>query len=881
MNLWKRVHSWAQAIGRRPALESEMDAELKFHLEARAEDLVREGAPRDEAERRARLEFGGMERAKEECRDARGVNVVETLLQDLRYGLRTLAKNPGYSAIAILTLALGIGPNTAIFSLINGILLESLPYPHAERLVNVRGSYPRGAFVAMREQVRSLEVGTYAEGHEFNLTGQGEAQRLTGTYISAELFNILGARAEAGRTFTAGEDLAGQDSYVILSHALWQQRFNADPTVIGRMITLEGVSRQVVGVMPAEFRFPSSKSQVWIPLHNDAKSTPDYWAGDYMPVIGRLKPGATIPQAQTEIRLFQSHVGELFPWPMPKEWNASVTVEPLQSGMVADVKTRLLLLFGAVALVLLIACTNLANLTLSRAATRQKELAIRASMGAGRGRLIRQLLTESVLLASIGSIVGLALAFGGMQLLRQLLPADTPRLADVRMDWHVLAFTGALALLTGLIFGIAPALHASRAALADGLKSSGRGAATSVPQRLRSALVVAEVAFAVLLVIGAGLLMRSLYALSHVDPGFRAEQILTARITPNQTYCADAERCVAFYRALLDKVRAIPGVSGAALVNTLPLGGRVSKRSLELEGVTVQGGESAPLFWMNVVTPDYLGVMNVGVVEGRNFTATDAAGEPVAIVDSLTAKRFWPDGGAVGKHVRLLGDQDWRTVIGVTAEVKAFDMQHTAPDWIRGTVYVPYTAQATMENKQVPAGMTLAIRTAASDTRVAEAVRGAVASLNPEVPVSEVQTMGTVVSEAVSTPAATTSLFGIFAGVALLLGIVGIYGVLSFFVSRRTREIGIRIALGAQKRDVLWMVLKEGAKFSLTGIALGLAGAALLTQWLSSELYGISPLDPVTYAGVALVMLGVTLAASTIPTRRAMRVDPTIALRSE
>jgi predicted permease len=860
-------------------MESEMDAELRFHVQSYVDDLMRSGVPPEQAFRRARLEFGAIERAKEECREARGISLSETLLQDIGYGARILRKNPGFTAVAVLTLALGIGANTAIFSLVNGILLVGLPYPHPEQLVGVTGTYPRGAVVAIREQIRSLDIAAYAEGHEFNLTGSGEAVRLSGTYVSAEFFSILGAQAQLGRTFLPGEDLAGQDNYVILSHSLWTDRFRGDPTILGRSIELEGLNREIIGIMPAAFRYPSSKTQVWIPLHNDPRSVADYWAGDFMPVIGRLRPGGTLPQARAEIRAFQSHAAALFPWPMPSSWNTDVSVVPLQNGMVADVRVRLLTLLGAVALVLLIACTNVANLMLSRAATREKEFAIRAAMGAGRQRILRQLLTESVLLASFGALLGLLFAARGLALLKLLLPADTPRLLDVQLDWRVLLFTAALALFTGLAFGLAPALQSSRFALTESLKSGGRSAAISVSETLRNLLVITEVAFAVLLVISAGLMIRSFWALSHVNPGFRPEHILTARIAPNESFCADASRCTAFYRTLLDQVRSFPGTRDAALINTLPLDGRIAKRSFDVENYVVPPGETSPLFWLNIVTPEYFRVMGIPLLSGRSFTSADLSGAPVAIITAETARRFWPNQVAVGQHIRLLKDNDWRTIVGVIPDVRAYDLERSAPNWIGGTAYILYNPAATMENKRVPSEMTIAIRAAADDSPIASMLRRAVANLNQQAPVSEVKSMQAVVSEASSTPASTTSLFVIFAAVALVLGVIGIYGVLSFLVSKRTREVGIRMALGAQRRDVLWLVMKEGARLSLAGISFGLAGAFALTRLLSSELYGISPADPLTFLGVALLMAVVTLIACYVPTRRAMRVDPTVALR--
>lgn len=807
---------------------------------------------------------------------------MEALWQDVRYGMRMLLKSPAFTAVAVLTLALGIGANTAIFSLVDGILLRPLPFSKPSELVSVTGTYPKGGFVAMREQVKSLDVASYFEGHEFNLTGQGEPVRLTGTLVSAEFFLVLGARPELGRPFYPGEDKAGQNNYVILSHALWQQRFASDPSIVGRSIELEGVSRQVVGVMPADFRFPSSKTQVWIPLNNDPRDTIAYWAGDFMPIIGRLRPGTTIPQARAEVRLFQTRVFSLFPWTMPAAWNKDVSVVELRNGMVADVRDRLLLLLGAVALILLIVCVNVANLALSRAATREKELAVRAAMGAERRRVIRQLLTESVLLALFGGLLGILLATQALHLLKSVLPADTPRLLDTHIDWRVLAFTSGLAILTGILFGLAPALQSSRTAIAGSLNAAGRAGASTVSHRLRSVLAIAEVGLAVLLVIAAGLLIRSFWALSHVDPGFRVGRLVTARITPNQSFCSNPQRCISFYNELISRIRAVPGFASADLINTLPLGGRVAKRTVEIEGQEPSSGEPNPLLWMDVVTPDYFRLMNISVLAGRAFESADATGKaPVVIVSASTAKRFWPEGKALGSHLRFSRDSEWRAVVGIVPDVRAYNLQNDVPDYIKGTIYVPYSLNATLEGGVVPADMTMVIQANLDESQIQDILRRTTASLNAEVPVSEIKLMSSVVSESVSAPASTTLLFVVFAVLALVLGIIGIYGVLSFLVSRRTREVGIRVALGAQRSDILWLVMKDGLKFAGIGISLGLISALALSRLLSSELYGVSPADPVTFLSVATLMFFVTLLACYVPTRRAMRVDPMVALRYE
>jgi predicted permease len=814
--------------------------------------------------------------------------IYDGLSQDIRFGFRQLRKSIGFTAVAAFTLALGIGANTAIFSLVSGILLQPLPYSHPSELVSVTatdhgGTYPKGAFAAMRAQIHTMDVAAYSEGHEFNLTRVGEPVRLTGTAVSANLFSVLGSRAELGRTFAVGEDAESNDNYVILSHDLWEQRFQRDPGIIGRSIELEGAGRQVVGVMPANFRFPSPRTQLWVPLHNQPQNPSTYWAGDFMPVIGRLRPGATIAQASAEIRLFQSRVFSLFPWTMPKSWNADVSVVELRDGMVSDVRARLLLLLGAVGLVLLIACANVANLTLSRAATREKEMGIRAALGAEPKRIARQLLTESVLLSAIGAVLGFALAAFGLTALKSLLPAETPRLPDVHLDWRVLLFTGALTVLTGLAFGLAPALQGSRLSLFDSLNSASRGAVVSVSRRFRGALAIAEVALSVMLVIAAGLLIRSFWALSHVDTGFRSDRILTARITPDEPFCSDALRCLAFYRDLLERVRSSPGISGAALVNTLPLGGRVAKRSFEVEDFSVAGlSETQPLFWLDVVTPDYFRVMSIPLISGRWFNEADeSGGPPVVVLTAGTAKRFWPSDSAVGKHVRFVNETTWRTVVGIVADVRAYDLESSEPDYMKGTAYVPYIPLATLEDGRLPAEMTIVVRTDSDDREAARMLHNTLVAAGPNIPIGEVKTMKAVVADAASTPASTTLLFVLFAGVALVLGMVGIYGVLAFLASRRTREMGVRMSLGAQRTDVLLLILREGTRFALIGIALGLLGAFLLARLLASELYGISPTDSITYASVAVLVALVTMAACYIPARRAAHVDPMVALRYE
>jgi putative ABC transport system permease protein len=861
-------------------VEHELDEELHDHLQHLIEEYTRSGMTPANARYAALREMGAIETRKEECRDARRVALVETLVRDLRYGGRVLARNPGFAAIATLTLALGIGANTAIFSLVDGILLMPLPYRNPDQLVSVAGAYPTGAVVAMRDEFRSMDVAAYSEGHEFNLTGSGEPARLTGARVSAELFSILGVNPALGRVFDTGEDRAGNDRHVMLSHGLWEQRFQRDPSLVGRVIRLEGIDRQVVGIMPAAFRFGSSSAQLWVPFSADPKNIASYWAGDYMSVIGRLRPGSSLEQAGRESRAFQPRVRTMFPWRMPDTWNADVAVVPLHAATVGDVRGRLLLLLGAVGLVLLIACANVANLTLSRAATRQREIAIRGALGAGRGRIARQLITESTLLASIGGTLGVLFAIGGVELLTAALPAETPRLADVHIDARVLAFTSGLTIVTGVLFGLAPALQATRSIQVGSLRSGGRDGGTSISQWLRHSLVIGEVALAVLLVVGAGLLVRSFWRLSHANPGFQAEHVVTARISPAESFCVDTTRCLSFYERVLDRMQSAPGIAGAALVNTPPLGGRVTKRSFAVDGFTAAPEDGAPLLWLNAVTPQYFDVMRIPLVAGRWFADADRSGNPpVAIVSAATARRFWNEPDAVGKRVRFVESNEWHTIVGVVADVRAYDLQRTVPSWIAGTVYVPYSPRATGEDGRVPAAMTLVVRTASDQSSVDRTVRQLVASVNRDVAVSDVLTMDTMVQDAAATPASTAVLFVAFAGLAFVLGLIGIYGVLSFLVSKRTHEIGIRIALGAGRGHVLWLALRGGLGLSAIGIALGLGGAFFASRLLSSELYGVSSFDPATYVTVALGMLVATFIACWVPTRRALRVDPLEALR--
>ncbi|HXW92537.1 MAG TPA: ABC transporter permease [Terriglobales bacterium] len=805
--------------------------------------------------------------------------------QDLRYALRQLRKSPGFTAVVVITLSLGIGANTSIFSLVNGVLLRPLEFPQEDQLVQLTDSYPQGALTAMRASFRTMEVAAYHDGDEMNLTGSGEPTRLGGTAVSANFFSVLGAHAEFGRTFRDGEDQPGKDNVVILSHSLWQRRFGSDPDAVGRTIVLEGIGREIVGVMPADFQLASSKPEFWVPLHLDSSALGAYWGGGFMPVLGRLRPGTTLEQAKAEVEAHIPQLRRMFPWRMPDALWASVSVITLRESLVGDVRTKLLVLLGAISLVLLIACTNVANLLLERAAVRQKEMAVRAALGAGLWRVCRQLLTESVLLGVVGGAGGLLLAMLTIPSLKAILPSDTPRLATVVIDWRVLALTAGVAFCTGVLFGIVPAFRVSQSDLTEAVRMGWQSSVTRTGERLRSALAIGELSLAVVLVIGAGLLARSMWRLSHVRPGFQSESILTARVTPNDSFCRDSARCRNFYHELLVRVQAEPGVEDAAIVNVLPLSGRIDLFSAELEDHPRNPSDPAAVILESIVSADYFRSVGISILRGRGFTADDMEPQamPVALVAAATARKYWPNQDPVGKRVKRVWDKAWVTIIGVVSDVNEYSLASPLPSFVDGAVYRPYGNDVGKSGASPtePTEMTLVVRTADNPSSLAAELRQIVVSINPTVPLSEIQTLTKVVSQSLASPRSTMILFAVFAGLAMILGIVGVYGVISYGVAQRVPEIGVRMALGAQRREVVWLVMKQGGSLALIGVAVGTAGAMFGTRLLSSLLFGVSTRDAVTYSAVSVLLILVALAASYIPARRAARVDPIVALRHE
>jgi putative ABC transport system permease protein len=864
----------------RSRVDAELDDELRFHLQLQEQEHLEKGAANQDARRMALRDLGLPEKIKEECREMRRVNWVENLAQDLRYGVRLIIKKPGVAAVAMVTLGLGVGANTAIFSLVNGILFRPLPYSQPDRLVRLTEYYPKGAYVFLRDHSQTMGV-TACGGVDFNLARPGLSPiRLSGTLVSATFFELMGVHAELGRTFQEGEDTPGNDRVVVLSHAIWQSQFGGAPDIVGRRITIEDTSREVIGVMPPDFNFGSGRSSFWVPLNLDPRDSSDYW-GPEMPVFGRLRPGAGLAQAREELTRLMPGVIAAFPYHMPAAWNKDVTVIPMQEDLVGDMRAKLLILLGAVALVLLIACANVASLLLARSVGRRKELAIRGALGAGRSRIGRQLLTESVLLGIGGGTLGLLLARFGLATLKAFLPADTPRIGDVAIDGRVLIFTAGLAIATGLLFGIAPALNFWRIDLIGSLNADSRRMRSRTTGRLYNALIAGEIGLAVVLVVGAGLLVKSLWLLARTGPGFNPERIVTLQITPNVSFGKERAACLSFYDELIRRVRAIPGVESSAAVNTLPFSGEFPVVPASIQDHPGESEGPTPLLWSGAITPLYTDLMGIPILEGRGFTdddRTDTA--PVVLVTASTARAFWPGEDAVGKHVKAVWERQWRTVVGVIADVKQYGLSQNRPGWVDGEIYMPYS-QAVTGHREFPSTMTLVIRTRSDRLNLAAEVRSLVADLNADVPVSDARSMKEVISASITAPNSIAWLFGVFAIMALVLGATGVYGLMSYRVAERTHEVGVRIALGASRQEVLLLMVRQAAVLAIIGVAAGCVAAIGLTGLLRGLLYGVKPIDPVTFGVVSLTMLGVALAAAFIPARRATKVDANEALRFE
>ena len=866
--------------------EQDANDELRFHIEQQTAANIAAGMSPDEARRQAALRFGAVEGVKENCREQRSGFWLETLIADARYALRVMRKNPGFAAIAILTLALGIGANTAIFSVVYAVLLKPLPYPAPNQLVVVFEAKPQegvnftGVSYMDFEDVRA-QNGVFTElagnqEHDLTVTGRGEPFVADTAVVTAGLFDVLQVAPLMGRTFVPEDGRPGAAPVAIISEKLWRSRFGADPHLVGSSINLDKRSFTVIGIMRTGFHSPIliRNQDIWVPTPDDPVF--GKWmtrrSGHWLSVIGRLKPGVSIPQAQAEMDGISRRLAAEFP---KDDAGWSIRVAPLQSTIVGDERPALLLLLGAVALVLLIACANIANLLLSRATSRAKEMSVRIALGAGRGRIVRQLLTESAALGLLGGLGGTLLAYWGVRVLGSLLPADLAKMQDIRVDGWVLAFALLLSVAASFVFGLAPALFAAGSDVQKTLREgSGRAGAGGSRQNARTILAAAEIALAMVLLVGAGLLVRSFIAIAAVSPGFSSQHLVKAEVSLPQFEYSTAQQWTAFADDLLARIQAEPGMRDSAVGLPLPLVNPFVNLGFEIEGSPAPPSSQARTANYVAASPEYFRVMEIPLLQGREFSRDDVASTPrVTIISEAMARMYFPNQNPIGK--RLIfgfppnGDAP-REIIGVVGNVRDVELRQ-AP---AAMMYVPF-AQAPLW------GTVVVVRTNLSVAAVAEAIRRDAHAIDKDLPVTDIGAIPEFVDATLAQPRFQTLLLALFSGLALTLAAVGIYGVISYSVIQRTHEIGIRMSLGAQPGQVLRLVMGQGAKLALAGIAVGIAAALALTRLMRSLLFEVSPADPLTFAAIAALLVAVALAACYIPARRAMRVDPMTALRYE
>ncbi len=813
-----------------------------------------------------------------------------TLIQDLRYGVRMLMKNPGLTLVIVLSLAIGIGANTAIFSVTSALLLKPLPYPHADRLailwlrspgIGIPQDWPSpGQYHDIKTQNRAFEETAIALGTNYTLTGLTQARKVDGIEASSSLLPMLGAKPLLGRTFLPEEDKPGKPDSVVLTYGLWKQAFGGDPHILGRSVTLDGKPRAVVGVLRPDFTLNHEviptvggidKPEIFLPLPMDAKQELNYGPENFN-ILARLKPGVTMRQAQADIDIIATRLRV----EKHRDRTFTISVVPLMEQVVGGTRSSILILLGAVAMVLLIACANVANLLLSRATGRQKEIAVRTALGAGRSRLVLQLLTESVLLGVLGGAAGLILSAWSLYLVRAIHPGNIPRLDEIGMNFPVLAFTLAISILTGIVFGLAPAFRASRVDLNSALKAGGRssrsgGGLNVKHDKLRGALVIAELAISLTLLAGAGLLIRSFTRLISVPPGFNPEHVISMQVSAEgPKYKEDAQR-TAFYQNLAERVKNLPGVAGQGAVSALPLTPSVGWGGMTVEGYVPPLNQPELQVDIRAVTPDYFRSMQIPLISGRFFSTSDAEkSQPVVLVDQKMAERFWPHGDAVGKRVRQGEQQPWRTIAGVVGVVKEYGLDTDT----RMVVYFPHSQLAV-------GSMYLVARTTTDPASMTNPIIEQAHAIDPDVPVYDVATMQQRFHDSVARQRFAMAMLAAFACFALILAAVGVYGVMSFLVTQGTPDIAIRMALGAQRRSILSLVFQQGMGLALVGIAAGLIGALILTRLMASLLFDVSATDPLTFAGVALLLVLVAVLACYFPAHRAMSVDPMVALRYE
>ncbi|HKO60922.1 MAG TPA: ABC transporter permease [Pyrinomonadaceae bacterium] len=811
---------------------------------------------------------------------------METLLKDLKYGFRGLVKRPGFSAIAIITLALGIGANTAIFSVVNAVLLRPLPFADPDRLAMIWedasfAGFPRNTpapanYVDIKSQSQSFADMAAMDWRSLNLTGDGEPQKVEVFGVTANFFPLLGVQPVAGQWFTADDDKPGANRVAVLSHALWQQRYAGDRNVVGRDMLLNGEKHTVVGVMPAGFQFLDSKVGLWVPIAFTAEGLQSR-GRHYLKLVGRLKPGVTMEQANAEVRTIFQRIARDNP---ESAGQLSAFIVPLRDELAGEVRRPLLMLLVAVGFVLLIACANIANLLLSRATSRRREMAVRTALGASRLRILRQLLVESLMLAVAGAVCGLLLASWSFAFLQQLIPDGMTGSTRLSLDLPVLGFTILITLITAIVFGLAPAFQASRIDLNEALKQGGgRSGINAGSNRLRNVMVVAEVALALVLLVGAGLLIQTFLKLRDQYSTLRPESVLTMRTVLSPGKYAEHSQRVAFYQDVIQRVKALPGVVSAGYVTSVPLAIKGGTNGFAIEGRTIEQERAAGIAYdanHRQVSADYLQAMGIPILEGRPFNQSDnEQSVPVAIINQTMARQFWPGESPLGKRFKLGDPADteipWATVVGIAGDVRQMGVDEP----VKAEMYFPYQ-QLAYESFYAPRD--LAVRTSVDPLSLVTAIRNEIHQVDPNQPVSNVQTMADVLGAETASRELGMTLLTVFAGVALLLSTLGIYGVLAYFVVQHTQEIGVRMALGAQRGDILRMILKKGMSLTLIGVAIGLAGAFALTRLMANLLYGVSTTDPITYAGLALLLSVVAFVACYIPARRATKVDPLVAL---
>jgi predicted permease len=813
--------------------------------------------------------------------------IMQTLWQDLRFGFRTLSRKPGFTVVAIIALALGIGANTAIFSVVNSVLLRPLAYQDPEALVVINHDYPKInlkasvsaiGYTHYRDNAKSFESVVAMTGGGFNLTGGGDPEQVNGSRITHNFFSALGAEARLGRVFLPEEDQLGKNKVVVLGHGFWQRRFGGDPGIVNKNITLNDESYTVVGVMPPNFQFGRELGQVvdlWTPIaFTPQQLSYNNLTNENLFVFARLKRGVTIGQAQAELDTIAANLRRQYlPWAASRsEWG--LTTQYLSELVVGDIRLALWILMGIVGLVLLIACANVANLLLARAADRQKEMAIRTALGAGRRRVIRQLLTESALLALMGGAIGLLLAWLGINALVKVNQVQIPRASEIGVDWRALAFTLGVSLLTGFVFGLVPALQISKADLHETLKEGGRTGSSGARAWVRNTLVVVEMALALVVLVSAGLLVRSFWRVQQVNPGFAPQNTLAMSLVLPATKYKEPVQRVNFYKEALQRIRALPGVQSAGATSILPLSGNNSSGSFQIEGRVIPQGQSSPHGDRWAATTDYFSTMRIPIVRGRFFDDRDTIeSQPVAIIDETMAKKYWPDEDPLGKRITFQGGPNnptWREIVGIVGHVKHKGLDGES----RVQYYIPHSQTQN-------AFMSLVVRASVDPTSLTGAVRGAISGLDKDLPVFRVKTMEQFVSESMAQRRFAMALVGIFAAVAMALACVGLYGVLSYSITQRLREIGIRMALGARGSDVLRLVVGQGMLLALAGVALGSVAAFLLTRLMANLLFAVTASDPLTFVTIASLLTLVALVACFAPARRATKVDPIEALRYE